>query len=149
MSKKLYQKSVVREVLDQETGELITLETSKEYSQQITSDKFYMTFIDFVAPWYQLKGDSTKHILVKFCELAEYNTGKINISTTLRETICDALQIAQSSFTRSIKQLKDLKLISGDRGEYLLNPAIHWKGDLKTRKELMKNSAIKITFNLE
>ena len=39
-------------------------------------------------------------------------------------------------------------MISGEKGEFRINPKIFWKGDAKSRKDLLKDKAIQITFGL-
>ena len=44
-----------------------------------------------------------------------------------------------SHLSNSIARLKKVSLISGEQGKYELNPMIVWKGDIKTRDQLLKD----------
>ena len=46
------------------------------------------------------------------------------------------------------KALKDLNLISGEKGVFTINPQIFWKGDEKARKAFMGEQEIKIKFSI-
>lgn len=44
-----------REVVNPETGEVVTIESSKTFTTKISEDKFYMTFIDYMNPIFKVK----------------------------------------------------------------------------------------------
>lgn len=148
MAEKLTQRTEVSYV-DTQTGEIVATESSKTFTRKIKTDKFYMTFIDYVAPFYQLRSVSAKNILVYMCEIAEYNTGKVALTTGVRQELCYELAISSNTLTNNLKVLKDLKLISGERGDFIINPQIFWKGDTNTRDQLLRKDEIKITFELQ
>ena len=39
-----------REVVDSQTGEIMKVDSARTFTQKITEDEFYMTFIDYVSP---------------------------------------------------------------------------------------------------
>ena len=53
-----------------------------------------------------------------------------------------------NSLSNHLKKLKDLKLIDGDRGDFIINPQIFWKGDTVTRNKLLADNEIKIMFKI-
>lgn len=148
MNEKLTQRTEVSYV-DTQTGEIVATETSKTYTKRIKSDKFYMTFIDYVAPLYNLKSDSAKSILTYMCEIAEYNTGKVALTTGVRQELCYTLGISSNTLTNNLKKLKDLNLIDGEKGDFTINPQIFWKGDTTTRDQILSKEEIKITFQIQ
>ena len=83
------------------------------------------------------------------CSHAEYNAGKVSLPTQERSRLCELLNISNNALTNNLSVLKKLKLISGERGEFLINPQIHWKGDTKTRSRLLQDNDMKITFSIE
>lgn len=149
MSKKKFQQSTFKEIHDRETGEIINLEQSKTFIKEIKSEKFYMTFIDYISPLFNLKTDTAKSILAWMCSNAEFNTGKVKLTTEDRKEICKELDISPNSLTNNLKLLKNNLLISGERGNFLINPQIHWKGDTQTRDKVLNSSDIRITFSIE
>ena len=63
----------------------------------------------------------------------------------MKKQILKDLAISESIYTKSLKLLSNLGLVTGSRGEYQINEEIFWKGDFKTREALLK-SGCKITF---
>ena len=146
--KKLIQ-STQREFVDVETGEVKTIETSKTSSQKIKEDNFYMTFIDYVAPFYNLKSDNARKLLVWMCEHAEFNTGKVSLTTKKRQEIAETINISSNTITNNLSVLKKAGLISGEKGEFVINPQIFWKGDLNTRRKFLETAEFKVKFSIE
>ena len=145
---KKFEQLVQREVVDTTTGEIITYESSKTFTKKIESDKFYITFIEYIAPFYDLKSNTAKDVLCWMCSHAEWNTGKVALTTNTRKDICNIFKISPNTLTNSLKKLKELKLISGEKGDFIINPQIFWKGDLKERKRLLEIDEIKVTFDI-
>lgn len=134
--------------VDTETGEIATLTTSKTYSVKVKSDKFYMTFIDYALPVFRLKSDNARKVLDWMCMHAEYNTGAVHLTAKAREQMALDINICNNTITNNLAKLKRLDLISGDKGEFLINPLIFWKGDSKTRDKLLENNELQITFKI-
>lgn len=58
------------------------------------------------------------------------------------------LDIGTNSISAYLKKMKELKIITGKDGEYMINPKIFWKGDLNTRRNFLENKELRITFDL-
>lgn len=84
-----------------------------------------MTFIDFVAPQHNLKLNA---ILQWMCEHAD--TGKVSLTTKAREDMARDMNICVNTITNNLATLKKEGLISGERGEFIINLQIFWKGDI-------------------
>lgn len=149
MGKTVITQDIERSTIDSRSGEVVQVTTQKTFTTKYESDKFYMTFVEFIAPFYQLKSNSLKNLLVYLCEHAEFNTGKVALTTAARKQTCEFLGISNNSLTNYLKKLKDANLISGKDGEFMINPQIFWKGDTVTRKKLLDTEEIKINFSLE
>lgn len=76
--------------------------------------------------------------------MAKYNTGEVFITPQQKKKIIEELKISVSIYNKSLCILKDAKIISGGRGYYVIDPKIHWKGDFKTRENIIK-SGLKIS----
>lgn len=137
------------EKVDRETGDIETIVVSKEYSTKISPDKFYMTFIEYIAPMFKLKSTSARTLLTWLCCHAEYNTGIIRLTTSERNNIVKELGMSNNTITNNLAILKKLKIISGEKGNFQINPQIFWKGDTKTRNELLNDRELKIKFCIE
>lgn len=123
MRKNVYN-SVVKEVYDKETGEIAKVEVTKHQRIHLDSEPFYMTFINHTAPLFNLKSATAKAVLAYLCNHAEFNTGKISISSQDRVDICTELGIHKSSLSIALNELIEKQLISGQRGKYTINPQI-------------------------
>lgn len=144
-----YQQITQTQTVDLSTGEITEYETQKTYTRKIETESFYMTFIDYIAPLFNLKSDAAKNVLNWMCCHAEYNTGKVQLTTNQRDKACEELGMKSNSLSNHLKKLKDLSLISGEKGDFIINPQIFWKGDTITRDKLLKDNEIKIIFKLE
>lgn len=82
------------------------------------------------------------------CTNAKRNTNKVLIPTAIRVQISNDLEMSTGSITNNLKALKDLNLISGEKGVFTINPQIFWKGDEKARKAFMCEQEIKIKFSI-
>ena len=141
--------SQTREVLDLTTGEVARLETTKRHKITIESDGFYMVFIDYVAPIFKLTNGTAKSVLSWLCCHAQFNTGRVSISQADRKEIMDSLDISKNTLSRSLNELCQKKLLKGERGTYIINPFLFWKGDLKSRNALLDAEEIQISFSIE
>ena len=108
-----------------------------------------MTFIDYVAPFYNLKSDNARKLLVWMCEHAEFNTGKVSLTTKKRQEIAETINISSNTITNNLSVLKKAGLISGEKGEFVINPQIFWKGDLNTRRKFLETAEFKVKFSIE
>ena len=143
-----YQIFTQREMLDPETGELTTIDTSKTFTKKICEDTFYMTFIEYMSPVFGLKPDSAKQLLAWMCQHAEFNTGIVWIPSARRKEITKELGLESNTISNYLKKLKELKIITGKNGKFMVNPQIFWKGDLGTWRRFLKNKELRITFDL-
>lgn len=139
---------VIKEYVDKDTGEVLSYESQKTFTQKIDKDKFYITYIDFIAPFFQLKSAKAKDLLIWMCNNAEFNTGRVLLPADIRVQISNDLEMSTGSITNNLKALKDLNLISGEKGVFTINPQIFWKGDEKARKAFMCEQEIKIKFSI-
>lgn len=116
--------------------------TSKE------SDHF-IVYTDNLSSFYNLKSENARKLLVWLCCHAEWNTGEVNLTAADRSIITEELKICNNTITNNLQSLKKLNLISGEKGKFIINPQIFWKGDTKTRGQLLKDGEIKIKFSIE
>lgn len=135
-------------VIDKQTGEIMQTTQRKTYTTKSPVEKFYMVFFEHIAPVYDLSR-SYQNLLTWLCSNAEFNTGKVLLPTGVRKQCCDDLGISNNTLSNYLKKLKDKKLIEGEGGEFIINPSIFWKGDTKSRAELMQDEQIKITFEIK
>ena len=147
MAKRITQ-TIQREVIDVTTGELVKVDTQKTFTEKISPDNFYMTFIGYMSPLFNLHSDVARSILDWMCMRAEYNSGVVDLSTSKRQKMCSDLSITSNQVTNNLKKLKELGLITGEKGEFTINPEIFWKGDTKTRQQVLEGKSLKVSFEL-
>ncbi len=124
-------KEIITDYVDAETGEAVNLVTTKEYSTRVTSDQFYMMFIEYIAPLYKVKSDNAKKILNWLCCYAEYNSGKVSLTTKSRQQMSEEIVIYSNTITNNLAILKKAKLISEKREIFKLIPKFSGKVILK------------------
>jgi hypothetical protein len=146
---KKFEQVVHREQIDTATGEILSYETTKVFTKKVSAEKFYITYIDYVSPLYNLKSDTAKDILSWMCCHAEWNTGKVALTTNTRKDLCSELNISPNTLTNNLAKLKATKMISGEKGDFIINPQIFWKGDAKARDKMLEIEEIKITFDIK
>lgn len=131
-----------------ETNQIEEVEISKVMAVKMKSeDEFYMVYIKYTASFYGLKYADDIKLLAKMCEWGEFDKGIVYLTASRRKEIRETLGIHNSNISNSLKRLKLQNLISGDDGEFLINPVVFWKGSKVNRMELMRKEGIQATFN--
>lgn len=115
-----------------------------------SAEPFYITFLNYVGWMYDIRGNVALNVMAQLMDLAEFNTGLVNLSTDSRRRIMDAVGISGSALSRAISVLESKGAIARHRyvnkrtGEYIeskcsyvINPEMFWKGDMKSRKKLV------------
>lgn len=150
MSTKHFLESTTISRVDKETGEITETEVKKLVKINMgKQEEFYMTYCQYLAPLYQLTYADDIKLIVKLCELGQYDTGKVQLSSARRGEITETLGLHNSNISKSLKRLVQKQLISGEKGEYQLNPVIFWKGDRAVRKEILRRGGIDVMFNFK
>lgn len=135
--------------LDKSTGEVTIVQ--KAYSvKSSTPEEFFLTFLSGVNAIQKLTRPSDLKVLSILCSRAEYNTGQVSITSTDRKEIMEQLGInSPQSFTNSIARLKKEKLVSGERGSFIVNPEYFWKGTTNERNKVLKDKTFDLFINFK
>lgn len=136
-------KFIVRseEHVNETTGEVLTTKKTVTFASK-SSDEFFMIFVKFIGGFFDLKSTLDMKLLIKFCQIADFNTGVVLLPAGLRKELLLDLDVKNSHLSNSIARLKEAGLISGEQGKYELNPIVAWKGDIKTRDELIRTKGL-------
>lgn len=135
------------ESVNTETGEITVVE--KTFGVKIEKqEEFYMTFIQNMAGFFKLRSVVDIKLIVKLCQMAEFNTGKVTLAASTRLDLCNELCISNQQITNAIKSLKQKDLLQGDKGVYMINAMVFWKGDNQTREKLVKSHGLEITMRI-
>jgi hypothetical protein len=135
---------IVTDVLDTSTGELIKTTVQKTFSVKVEQDSFFMVYVKYLSAFYSLKYMDDAKVLTKFCEICQFDTGIVYLSSALRRELETELNILSSNFSRSLKRLKEKGLITGEKGKFVINPELYWKGNNNTRNQILKEKALKL-----
>lgn len=148
MAKKIFKQVAAKTYTDKQTGEQRELEEKKWVTVRIGKDeKFWMTYCKYTAPLYELTHVDDIKIMVKFCELAEYDSGVVHLTPSRRKEMVAELSMQQSNVSKSLRRLKEKNLITGEDGEYTITPTLFWKGERSKRVELLRDKGLAVTFN--
>ncbi len=115
----------------QEITKSITVKTDSQ-------EEFFMLFIKAIGPIFKIQSAVDIKVLLRLCQLAVYNGGTIPLTTTKRKELCDELGFQNPNLSNALSRLKKIGVITGQQGEFELNPIIAWKGDLKSRDKAIK-----------
>jgi hypothetical protein len=136
------------QVINKQTGEVEVITKTKSFAVQSSSEEFFMTFIGNLSGFFKITRGSDIKVLAKLCTVAEYNTGKVVLSTNMRQDMLADLgndkPMSQQYFTNCLRRLKDLGLISGKGNDWEINPQIFWKGSTDARRKLLEDEGVNI-----
>ena len=76
-------------------------------------------------------------VFLYLCNKAEVDTNKISITAKTREDLRHYLGLSISTVSKSLSVLNKKHYLIGERAEFIVNPAIMWKGDLSIRAKLL------------
>lgn len=130
---------------DPETGEIT--EFSKHKSVQLKrAEPFFQVYSQQILALYSTDVmNATTKVLYKMLEYAEWNTGKVFMTTDRVEEIMSSCNISRASYHRGVKELISKGIITKGKGSYTIAENMYWKGDMKMRENIMK-AKMKITF---
>jgi hypothetical protein len=108
------------------------------------TDPFYMVFEDRINSILDVESLIDSRLLHELACAMTFNTNEVFVPNKRRQELCNKLSINTSQFSKSIKRLKSVGLLSGDKGVFLLNPYVLWKGETQVRVELINKGDSKI-----
>lgn len=129
------------EQVNQDSGEILTVRKTVTFSSK-SSDEFFMIFVKFIGGFFDLNSALDMKLLIKFCQIADFSTGVVLLPAGLRKDLMVELDVKNSHLSNSIARLKKAALITGEQGKYELNPIVVWKGDIKTRDNLIRDKGL-------
>lgn len=135
----------VEETLDQTTGEISVVHKTFSIKAD-SSEKFFITFLSGLNAICGLSRPSDIKVLAILCSMAEFNTGKVIMTSSARKEIMKKLGIkTPQALSNSISRLKKEHLLEGERGEYEINPQYFWKGNTNERDKLLREKRMNLT----
>lgn len=129
-------------VVDRDTGEIQT--TIKTFNIRTNSAQFFMTFIDSISGLFNISNNTDRRVLDQLCKRVQFNSSLVYLTANRRKEITEELGISKQSLSNSLSNLKKLKIVSGEGGEYELNPFIFWKGTTDEREKILKDKGLEL-----
>ena len=111
---------------------------AEQTPNKTSNENFVMLFSDILKVLSSMKGENTKNVFIWLCLHAEYNIGKVYLPAKRIEMLANDLNIPRQSVYNSLVQLKKAGVIFGGRGDFIINPEICWKGDMKVRTQFLE-----------
>lgn len=136
-----------KRTMTQHNGKTTHENNRKGFSIPVEVEHFYMTFIEYMKPYFKIRALNDIRVLAYMCNCAEYNTGVVKFTSGERKRMSGELSIKSPNISRCMKNLRDLGLISGGDSEYVINPQVFWKGTTDKRKEILETEGYMIKFN--
>lgn len=140
MGKKLQH---IEESFDKESGKVTTVRKTFSVRSKDT-EEFYITFLSGLNAICELSRPSDIKILAILCSRAEFNTGRVALTSEDRKDIMKKLGVKPQAFSNSVNRLKKSNLLQGERGDYKINPQHFWKGTTDERNKLLRDKKFDI-----
>lgn len=126
---------------DIHTGEVIEQYNSKTI-QLKTPEPFFLTYSKQILALYSTDVlNATTKVLYKMLEFAEWNTGKVYMTTDRVEEIMQICSISRASYHRAVKELISKGVIVKGKGSYTITQEMFWKGEAKIRDKIINSRA--------
>lgn len=107
------------------------------------SEEFFMAFVKAMAPLVQFKSSGTDIlVLVALCCAMSFEKNVVYLTKKTRNEICEQSGISASNLSRSLRRLEEAGLISGDDGNYIVNPLFFWKGTTDARNQVLREKGL-------
>jgi hypothetical protein len=144
---KAHIQQITTEIIDPQTGEIFesSTDTVKNFTVDVDSDAFFQIYIEHMAPLYKLTSPLQKNLLIKLCELAQFNTGVVLLPLGTRKDLCVEFNTTLGTLRHALKHLCDLGLIAIKDSIGILNPLIFWKGTKMQRDEVLRTGGYALT----
>lgn len=114
---------------------------------KVDTEPFFLTYSKQILALYDMPVfNATTKVFWKLLEFAEWNTGEVIMNVNRRNEIMQVCSISKTSYYRALDELIAAGLITKDKDVYTIDERMFWKGDRKSRKELM-NAKLKVTLN--
>lgn len=143
-----FKEVITTRVNDPITGQVVEQESVKRFVVKENTDKFYQTYLNFMAPYLGVTGGNDLKVLVGLAMSVEWEGCKVRLTPEKRADLANLLQLKPQTISNSITKLKKIGLVQGTRGDYELDPRIIWTGTASARTDLLvaKGLSLEIKF---
>ena len=111
----------------------------KQFVYKSEEDSFYSVFLSYVKWMFSLSSAVAIKVLLYMLSIAEFNTGRVSLTTGVRISMMEEIGITPPSLSRAIRELVNVTAISRDyhtdrvtgelklrKGEFIINPQMFW-----------------------
>lgn len=106
---------------------------------RVDTEPFFLTYSKQIMALYDMPVfNATTKVFWKLLEFAEWNTGEVIMNINRRNEIMKVCGISKTSYYRALDELITAKLITKNKDVYTIDERMFWKGDRKTRDNLIK-----------
>ena len=145
MGKYFVSESFSRRV-DPKTGYISDYSEKKEVVK-VETEPFFLTYSKQIIALYSSNIlNATTKVLYKLLEFSEWNTGKVYMTAGRTEEIMQICGLSKSSYYRAIDELLNIGLISKEKGCYIIQENMFWKGDRAMRDQVIR-AKMKVSFS--
>lgn len=113
----------------------------KTYTRKVKTQPFTMLLHPVHPLLFRLTHVKDLHVLFGLCELCEFNTNKVFIHSSRRKDLMDITGQSSQHLSNSLRRLRELGIVSGGKGEVVINPQVLWKGSTPARTAAVAASA--------
>lgn len=132
----------IEHVIDHTTGEILT--TSKEFTISTTTEDFFFVFLSYLGMLYELKNALDIHVLAFMMENVQFNKNIVSLTIAKRKELIAKIGVSKQNLSHSLKRLKEKGLVSGEDGDFFVNPELMWRGSTKERDKLLQEKGIDV-----
>lgn len=106
---------------------------------KVDTEPFFLTYSKQIMALYDMPVfNATTKVFWKLLEFAEWNTGEVIMNINRRNEIMKVCGISKTSYYRALDELITANLITKNKDVYTIDERMFWKGDRKTRDNLIK-----------
>lgn len=119
-------------------------------SGKVSDDEFFYMFTCGSSILYKITSALTIKLVIKLCCSLKNNSNILDMSSTSTKMLGAELGFSDNQLIKALKLLEDLNIIYRKNENIKLNPAMFWRGDIKSRnytimddiEELMVNNKL-------
>lgn len=127
----------IKETVDHKTGEVIIHESS--FIKRVNSEEFIRVYLEDISGFLKISSGIEFKVLIVLWKESKWNNTSMVLDKIEKQKLADLIGIKLQSVSDTLTRLvkKDILLKRG-RMRYLLNPVYFFKGDEKSREEVLK-----------
>lgn len=110
----------------------------------VKENEFYYTYVQALSPILKLKQLRDIQVLSALCMMMQHDKNRVFLTPQRRQELLTLLNMKSTHFANCLKNLKNLGVITGDRGDYEVNPILFWKGSRESRNRLLETKGLEI-----